>query len=137
MVSTMIRKIQKDVVLICGMIYPQHRIALGTVDAGRFSSTAQLKGLHVSLSFNVNNVGSQVKKTWQWLRLGTAMLMPPPKRLTAIDAPTTQKKSGGFIGNRQSTLAALTFDQSFLDLIVQSEPFMALAITLATLCYRL
>ena len=47
------------------------------------------------------------------------------------------KKSGGFIGNRQSTLAALTFDQGFLDLIVQSEPFMALAITLATLCYRL
>jgi hypothetical protein len=65
------------------------------------------------------------------------MLMPPPKRLTAIDAPTTQKKSGGFIGNRQSTLAALAFDQGFLDLIVQSEPFMVLAITLAILCFRL
>jgi len=91
----------------------------------------------VSLSCNVNNVGSQVKKTWQWLRLGAAMLMPPPKRLTAIDAPTAQKKRDGFIGNSQYTLAAPTFDQGFLGLIVQSESFMALAITLATLCFRL
>lgn len=65
------------------------------------------------------------------------MLMPPPKRLTAIDAPTTQKKRDGFIGNSQYTLAAPTFDQGFLGLIVQSESFMALAITLATLCFRL
>ena len=45
------------------------------------------------------------------------MLMPPPKRLTAIDAPTTQKKRGGFIGNSQSTFAALAFDQGFLILV--------------------
>ncbi len=45
------------------------------------------------------------------------MLMPPPKRLTAIDAPTTQKKRDGFIGNRQSTFAALAFDQGFLILV--------------------
>jgi hypothetical protein len=90
---------------------------LAAIDSGGLSSTAQFIGLHVSLSGNVNDVGSQVKKTRQWLRFGTAMLMPPPKRLTAIDTATTQKKSGGFIGNSQSTLAALAFDQGFLILV--------------------
>ena len=45
------------------------------------------------------------------------MLMPPLKRLTAINAPTTQKKRGGFIGNSQGTFAALAFDQGFLILV--------------------
>jgi len=63
------------------------------------------------------------------------MLVAPPECLTAIDAPTTQKKRGGFIGNRQSTFAAVAFDPGFLGLMIHSEPFRVLARILGTLCY--